>query len=302
MLERQVEVVGHSGRGRDDLDQARTQLGGLQVADPDPLDALGGGQVGQDLLEQSQVAQVLAVRRGVLADQEQLADALAGQPAGLGQDLGRAAGHERATERRDGAERAAPVAARRDLQWGHHPGGQPAPVHAPTRASPWRSGGGAGGGGAGGRCGAVRLARGGGDGQQGAAVAGGVRGAAAAGQHVVQAGADVAVVVEAEDLRLGQLAGQFRAVALGQAAHRGDLRTGLGRGQQLVDRLLLGRLDEAARVHQHHAGLIGRGQVPAGGGQAGRKLLGVHLVAGTAQRDQANRARDRPWGAGRSGS
>ena len=47
------------------------------------------------------------------------------------------------------------------------------------------------------------LAIGWGDGQQRAAVPGGVRGTAAAGQHVVQPRADVAVVVEAEDLRLG---------------------------------------------------------------------------------------------------
>src|SRR6202035_2976723 len=174
-----------------------------------------------------------------------------------GQDLGRATGHERAAERRDGAERAAPVAAGRDLERRHHPGGQPATVDGSARTGPRCSrvayGGGAGGGG---------------EGEEGAAVAGGVGGAAAAGQHVVQAGAYVAVVVEAEDLRLGQLAGQLGAVALGQAAYGGDLRTGLGGGQQLVDRLLLGRLDEAARVHEHHAGLVGRGQVPAGGGQA----------------------------------
>ncbi len=56
-------------------------LGGLEVGDPDPLDPVDGGQLGQQRLEEPQVAEVLAVRRGVLPDQEELADALARQPA-----------------------------------------------------------------------------------------------------------------------------------------------------------------------------------------------------------------------------
>ena len=99
------------------------------------------------------------------------------------------------------------------------------------------------------------LAGGGRDGEQGAAVPGGVRGALAAGQHVVQPGADLAVVVEAEHLRLGQLIGQFGAVALGQAADGGDLGARLGGREQFADGLLLGRLDEAAGVHQDDAGV-----------------------------------------------
>src|SRR5690606_6339492 len=95
-----------------------TDLGGLQVGDPDSLYALDGRQLGQQLLEQPQVAEVLAVGRGVLADQEDLTHAALGQPARLLDDLVRATGDERATEHRDRAEGAAPVAARGDLQRG----------------------------------------------------------------------------------------------------------------------------------------------------------------------------------------
>ena len=68
-------------------------------------------QLGQQLLQRLQVAEILAVRGGVLADQEQLADALLGQPARLGHDLGGRTGDVGAAERRDRTERAASVAA-----------------------------------------------------------------------------------------------------------------------------------------------------------------------------------------------
>ena len=76
------------------------------------------GQLRQQRLQQPQVAEVLAVRGGVLADQHQLADALRGQPGGLGQQLVGRPGDERAAEGRDRAERAAPVAAGGDLERG----------------------------------------------------------------------------------------------------------------------------------------------------------------------------------------
>ena len=73
VLEGQVEV-GHDARGRGDrLDQARPRLGGLEVGHPDPLDPVDAAELGEHGLEQAQVAEVLAVGRGVLADQEQLA-------------------------------------------------------------------------------------------------------------------------------------------------------------------------------------------------------------------------------------
>ena len=110
------------------------------------------------------------------------------------------------------------------------------------------------------------------------------------GQHVVQPGADVAVVVEAEHLCLGQLGGELAAVPLGQAPRGHHLRAAPGGVQQLADRLLLGRLDEPAGVHEHHAGLVAAGQGPPRGLQPGRELLGVHLITRAAQGDEADRA------------
>ena len=63
-----------------DLDQPGPQLGRLEVGDPDAGDALDRGELRQQLLQRAQVAQVLAVGGGVLADQHQLGDARGGQP------------------------------------------------------------------------------------------------------------------------------------------------------------------------------------------------------------------------------
>ena len=104
VLEGQVEVRRHPGSPGHRLDQRRAHLGGLQVGDPDPLDAVHRGQRGQQLLQQPEVAEVLAVGRGVLADQDDLTDALAGQPVRLGHQVLRRPGQERAAERRDGTE------------------------------------------------------------------------------------------------------------------------------------------------------------------------------------------------------
>ena len=77
-----------------------------------------------------------------------------------------------------------------------------------------------------------------------------MRVALAAGGHVVEARGDVLVVVEAEHLGLGELLGELGAVPLGQAPDGGDLGTGVSGREQLVDGLLLSRLNEAARVDQ----------------------------------------------------
>ena len=287
VLERQVEVRGDAGSTRDDLDQAGPQLGGLQVAHPHPLDAGHRGQRREDLLEQPQVAQILAVGGGVLADQEQLADALARQPFGLGQQLRRPAGHERAAEGRDRAERAAPVAAGGDLERGHHTVGQAAAHGAGTGCG--RDASRQVGGDAGPRGFAVRGPVDRADRQQRAPVPRGVRGLMLAGQDVIQAAGDVPVVVEAQDLGFGQRIGQLVAVPLGQATHGRDLGPGLGRAQQLVDGLLLGRLDEATGVDHDHAGVLALGgHLPATGGQPGGQLFRIDLVTGTAQRHQAD--------------
>ena len=81
----------------------------------------------------------------------------------------------------------------------------------------------------------------------------------AAGRDVVEPRGDVGVGVEAEHgVGLGQRLGQLVAVALGQAADRDDLLAGVGGGQHGVDRVLLGRVDEAAGVDQHDVGVVAR--------------------------------------------
>ncbi len=122
---------------------------------------------------------------------------------------------------------------------------------------------------------------------------------------------DVGVVVEAEDgVGLGQRLGEVLAVALGQAADGDDglgLAALVGRGlqvrglQQGVDRVLLGRLDEAAGVDHDRVG-VGRvvDEQEAVGGEPAGQLLGVDLVAGAAQgqhrdRQLGRRARSGSW-------
>src|SRR5690606_35784112 len=103
-------------------------------------------------------------------------------------------------------------------------------------------------------------------------------------------GGDVRVVVEAEHRgRLRQAVGQLTAVPLGQAAGGDHLRTAVGGGQQRVDRLLLGALDEPAGVDEHHVGApaVG-GHLPAVTGQPPGQFLGVDLVAGTAEREDGD--------------
>ena len=128
VLEGQVEVGRHPGGARDRGHQPWPGLRRLQVGDPDALDPVHGGELGQHGLQQPQVAEVLAVRRGVLADQEELVGALLGQPACLGQHVGGTTGDERAAEGGDRAERAPAVAPGGELQRGHRAGVQAAAV------------------------------------------------------------------------------------------------------------------------------------------------------------------------------
>ena len=116
------------------------------------------------------------------------------------------------------------------------------------------------------------------DREQAPAVAGRVRGPALPRQHRLEPARDVAIVVEPQDLRLGQFLGEAGAVTLGQAACGHDLRTARSRAEQLVDRVLLGRLDKATGVDQDHVGVV-IGQGPARGLQPRRELLRVDLIA-----------------------
>ncbi len=295
VLERQVEVGRDARRGRDRLDQAGSRLGRLQVRRPHPHDAVDGGELRQQLLQRARVAQVLAVRGGVLADQHQLADAGLGQPLGLGEQLVGGTGDERAAERRDRAERAAPVAAARELQRGHRAGVEPVPQHRAQvrrgvlvdgrRGVP--------------RHGDTRAAAGDrGQRQQFAPVARRVRGDRLAREHRVQPGGDVGVVVEAQHgLRLGEAVGQLTPVPLGHAAGRDHLGAGVGGGEQRLDRVVLGLLHEPAGVDEHDVGALAvGGHLPAVAVQPRGQLLRVDLVARAAQGQE----RDAPAGFGGS--
>ena len=188
----------------------RPHLGGLQVGQPHPLDAVQRGQLGQQGLEQPQVAEVLAVGRGVLADQDELAHALVGEPARLGEDVGRAAGDERAAEARDRAEGAAPVAAGRQLERGDRPALEAAAQHG-------RAAGVAGQADVEQRRGLLAGDRA--ERQQLAAVRRRVRRHRRPVEHRLQVGRQVGVAVEAEHrVGLGQLLGELLAVPLGEAA------------------------------------------------------------------------------------
>ena len=291
VLERQVEVR-RDARGRGDhLEQVRAQLGRLQVGQPDPVDPRHVGEPRQELDQCSGAAgQVLAVGRGVLADQHQLADPVQTQPGRLGHQVVRWAGHERAAERRDRAERAAPVAARGELEVGHRAVGKPGAGHVRHPGVP----------------GDLHV-RGGGrpvhrrDRQQRAPVDRRVRDRRVPAEHIGQPLGQLGVGVEAEHgVRLGQAVGQLLPVALGQATHRdhfgAGLRRGVRGGQQRVDGVLLGLLDEAAGVHEDHVrrvrtSAVGVDQLPAAADQPAGQLLRVDLVAGAAQGDQGGTPR-----------
>lgn len=88
VLEGQIEVGRDLVGAGEHVDQAGPQLRGLEVADPDPLDAVDGRQLRQQRLQQADVAEVLAVGGVVLGDQHDLLDALPGQPARLPEHIG----------------------------------------------------------------------------------------------------------------------------------------------------------------------------------------------------------------------
>ncbi len=279
-------TVGHR------LEQARAHLGGLQVGHPNPVDALDRGQLGKQLLEQREVAEVLAVGGRVLADEEQLPHALLPQPARLGDDVGGPPRDERAAEHRDGAERATPVAAAGDLQRRPRAGVEPGAHEVLAVAVPGQRH-------AGSRTRAVdRRQR-----QQHATVRGNVGCRPRTTEDGGQVARHVAVGVETEHgVGIGQLVGEGLAVALGEAAHGHD---GLGapgllevgRLEQGVDGVLLGLLDEAAGVDQCDVGVGGVvDEGPALGGEPAGELLGVDLVAGAPEGDQRDAAAARGGG------
>ncbi len=282
MLEGQVEVGNHLVGADHGVDQGGTHLGRLQVAHSDPVQPVHRRQLAQQLFQQAQVTQVLAVGRGVLADQEGLLDALRDQPLGLGDHLVDRTGEVAAAEGGNRAEGAAPVAAGGELQRRGRRVVQAPAQHARSAGrgdSRWQ----------------LRVVPGDGhrgrgfaalhgrDGQQCATVARDV------GNHLL------AVLVEAEHgIGLRHRLGEFPAVALGHAPDGDDgldlaVPLQVGGGHQRVDGVLLGLLDEAAGVHHHGVGLIGFvDQAEAAGLKPGGEFLGVGLVAGATQADEVD--------------
>lgn len=296
VLEGEVEVGHDLGCGGEHVDEAGPHLGGLEVAHAHPLDAVDLGELGQQGLQQPDVAQVLAVRGVVLGDEHDLLDALLGQPARLVQHVRGAARDEGAAEGRDGAEGATAVAARGQLhggdgravqaaaQWRTRPGGRSEAVRKVDGGVPRER-----------DLGSRLLALGRADRQQLAPVARGVRGVDAAVQDGLEAVGDVRVVVEAEHaVGLGQRLGELLAVPLGHAADRDD---GLGSAvtlevigfQERVDGVLLGGFDEATGVDDRDVRFLGvLDELPAVRLQAACELLRVHLVTGAAKSDECD--------------
>ncbi len=125
VLERDIEIgenlaLGHQ---RDDVVDVRV---GIDVVEPGPGAELaqGAGEIEEAGLERRalpgalRIFQVEAVGAGVLADDQQFLHAGLHQALGLGHDMVRRAARQVATQTRDDAERAAVVAAFRDLQIG----------------------------------------------------------------------------------------------------------------------------------------------------------------------------------------
>jgi len=111
------------------------------------------------------------------------------------------------------------------------------------------------------------------------------------GQHVVQPGGDIGVVVKTENLRLGQRLGQLVPVPLGQAPHGHHPGTAAGGIEQFPDRLVFRRLDEAAGVDQDDTRVPVFCERPARFGQPASEFLGIHLVPRAAESHQADGTR-----------
>ena len=260
VLERDVVVGHHPGRRGHGLEQPGPDLGGLKVGHPHPVDPVDGGQLGQELLQEREVAEVLAIGRGVLRDEQEFAHAPVGEPPRLGQDVGRPARHEGAPKGRDGTEGTAAVAAARDLEGGPGTLLQESPV---CRAGPV------------GRRGAVsrhrvldealgaidRRER-----QEPASVARCVRGRPVSRENPAKPLGECGIRVETQDgIGFGELLGELLTVAFGETPDGDDRARAvvavleIGRFEQRVDRVLLGLLDEAAGVDQRYDDLAGFG-------------------------------------------
>ena len=283
VLQRQVEV-GHA-RGDDGFDQLVGQAGGVEVEQPGALHPgrHGAGERGNgrravgDAGAPARTGPVAAVGGEVLRHQDDLAQdrrAVGGgaQRVDLGQHVAGRTGPLLAPERRDGAEPADAIAALGHLHVGPGGAGRRArqlqevePVHG--RRS---------------RCGGAAARReGDGDGPRGGRGHEGIRELGPEAGH---------------EIDLGEGLAQLVAVALGHAARHdqaGSRAAPVGQGQDGVDGLLAGGIDERARVDHDEIGRLGvRGGAVALCSEIALQLVGVDLVLRAPQGLQPVEAHD----------
>ena len=227
VLEGQVEVRRDARRRRDRLRAGRAASRPAAGRDPDPLDARRrAASSGSSVSSSRRSPRSLPYDVEFSLTRNELADALVGEPARLGEDVAGRPGDERAAEGRDRAERAAPVAAAGDLQRcpraavepRRRTRGGPAGRRQSTGRTSWP-----------GTATPMRPRRALRPGVSGSSVrrsVGDVRPPAARPPRMRRRWLDdVGVVVEAEHgVGLGQLVGELVAVALGQAADGDDRR------------------------------------------------------------------------------
>ena len=282
MLKRQVDVLADLLAFRHRRQRLVVYRRRVEVQQPDPLEAVDRVQVAQEPRERAALAAIDAVEGGVLRDQQQLLDAARRERARLADDRLRRTASIRAAQRRDDAEGALVVAALGDLDVGVMPRRREQ-----TRRVRVVD------------VGRARLRRG----RRGL----GIGDWGLVGAHEVQrprfrparsardradnlrhlAGAEHGV--DLRDLLLQLIAIALRHAAGDDEPPAGAVFLVLGHFENRVDRLLLRRIDECARVDDDHVGVrrILRQLVP-------RPLrepehhFGVDEVFRTTEGDEAN--------------
>jgi hypothetical protein len=131
--------------------------------------------------------------------------------------------------------------------------------------------------------------------QQGAPIAWPMSRMASAGQDLSKPVGNIVVIVETQDgIRLGERVSELTSVTLRKAS---DGHHGLGSASALqissrehcVDRVLLGCLDETARIDQHRIRFERISHEPeATAVQLCRKFFGVNVVARAAESDEVH--------------
>ena len=259
VLNRQINIAANIGRVCDDVQQLLAGFLRIAVEDAQPVHAVDFRRLLHQLRQLRSAAEVHAVARRVLRNEDVLLHALLGQTFDFAEDVGFGAGAVRAADFRNRAERAAVRAALADAGVrGVGRGGQHAVV---------------------GVVGVVVHAV----------------GLAHAAKRLFQRVGQLLILVDAhQQVDFRNLLHQILLVALGKAA-RDHQRTALAdllvprHVENRVDGLLLRRRDEPAGVHHQHIRLRGivRQLIPVLPQQPQRGLA-IHAVLITSQRNHSN--------------